>query len=499
MVRFGQRSFVRNQGRVALRLTFSLAAVLLICEISQAQVLTARISVRSSGQIAKVTIVGRYSKATTKWSFLDNYGRVLGLADRISDFRVSDTSGRELTVRKSIPGEFVSTKPGTDFSCEMDLNAPQNPTDGAHVSWISYQRGFLMLADLLPNQEPGPIRVSFELPPKWQVFSSAIRSTDGFYDVSDQAKGVFIVGSDLREKHKRIGKMEVSFVSGGEWSFPIGRAMDNVEKIMRDHAKTTGLDLRGATTVMLAPYPGSANRTGWSAEARGGNVVLLASPNSQLSSGQLAVIMCHELFHLWMPNAVDFQGDYDWFFEGFTLYHALGTALRLKLIDFQEFLATLGRVYDSYQSSADRGKFSLIEFSRRRWTVGSTFVYDQGMLTAFLCDLKLRKSSNNQKELDDLFRALFSRYHGSAQRVDGNGALISMMAELAGPEFVRTYVESPIDIKLETLLAEYGLRLNKIGARTRVGIAEGLSVEQQRLLSNLAYQKIRVRAAFINY
>jgi predicted metalloprotease with PDZ domain len=275
--------------------------------------------------------------------------------------------------------------------------------------------------------------------------------------------------------------------------------VDNVDKIMRDHAKTTGLDLRGATAVMLAPYPGSDNRTGWSAEARGGNLILLASPNSQMSSGQLAVIMCHELFHLWMPNAVDFQGDYDWFFEGFTLYHALGIALRLKLIDFQEFLATLGRVYDSYQSSADRGKFSLIEFSRRRWTVGSTFVYDQGMLTAFLFDLKLRKSSNNQKELDDLFRVLFSRYYGSTKRVDGNGALISMMAELTSTDFVRTFVETPIDIKLETLLPEYGLRLNKIGGRNHLEIAAALSNEQQRLLSDLAYQKIRARAAFINY
>ena len=60
------------------------------------------------------------------------------------------------------------------------------------------------------------------------------------------------------------------------------------------------------------------------------------------------------------------QGDYDWFFEGFTSYLALQTALKLKLIGFQEYLNTLERVYNSYLSYAD-GQ-TLIEASERRWT-----------------------------------------------------------------------------------------------------------------------------------
>ena len=48
-----------------------------------------------------------------------------------------------------------------------------------------------------------------------------------------------------------------------------------------------------------------------------------------------------------MPNSLKLEGDYDWFFEGFTLYTALRTALELAVIDFKEMLNTLGRVYDS--------------------------------------------------------------------------------------------------------------------------------------------------------
>ena len=42
-----------------------------------------------------------------------------------------------------------------------------------------------------------------------------------------------------------------------------------------------------------------------------------------------------------MPNSLKLEGDYDWFFEGFTLYMALRTALELKVIDFKGFLKTL--------------------------------------------------------------------------------------------------------------------------------------------------------------
>ena len=80
--------------------------------------------------------------------------------------------------------------------------------------------------------------------------------------------------------------------------------------------------------------------------------------------GQLEVIFSHEVLHLWVPNALQLRGDYDWFFEGFTLYTALLTALDLKAIDFREYLDTLARVYDSYISYPN--VLSLIEAHHSR-------------------------------------------------------------------------------------------------------------------------------------
>src|SRR5688500_20339813 len=97
---------------------------------------------------------------------------------------------------------------------------------------------------------------------------------------------------------------------------------------------------------MIAPLPVATGVTKWRAQTRGSTVLLLMDPQAQVAKwkGQLEIIFTHEVLHLWVPNALRLRGDYVWVFEGFTLYTALLTALDLKAIDFQEYLATLARV-----------------------------------------------------------------------------------------------------------------------------------------------------------
>jgi predicted metalloprotease with PDZ domain len=117
---------------------------------------------------------------------------------------------------------------------------------------------------------------------------------------------------------------------------------------------------------MVVPYPGEVGPENWSAETRGNVVVLLlgrkASRKRVLT--QLGIVCSHELFHLWVPNGLELKGDYDWFFEGFTLYRALRTDLRLGLISFNDYLDTIARVYDSYRAAPDRDRLSLIRSIR---------------------------------------------------------------------------------------------------------------------------------------
>lgn len=474
---------------------YSVAAIgflLLSFGSSQAQALTARISILSP---AKIKVEGNYPNGSARWPFRNTYGRVVGLGDRIQSLLLTTSNGTSVPLRKAAPGEFAADSLATAFTYEVSLAPPPNPADGAHISWLTEQHGFLMLADLLPDLQANAVRVEFSLPRSWGIASSAAKSPQGGYELLEKDNAVFFVGGDLKEKRKRIGSTDFTLVTAGEWQFSRETATEKMARIIRDQREHTGLDLKRPVTVMLVPFPDGAGAERWSAETRGSNVVLLASgnPTARFSLSQLSVVLCHELFHLWVPNALSFDGDYDWFFEGFTLYQALVTAVRLGLIDFQEYLDTLGRVYDSYQRVGERDGLSLIEASRRRWTSGSTLVYDKGMLVAFLYDLRLRKASRNRRTLDDLYRELFRRFPAGAKRVDGNEAIFPILVQQDGGDekFVRSYIQSPGSIDFGGALSPYGIRVVDSGHQKRLMVADGIGDEQRELLVALGYRKRR--------
>src|SRR4030095_15080147 len=120
----------------------------------------------------------------------------------------------------------------------------------------------------------------------------------------------------------------------GAWPFNDSDALQIAAKVSRKYLELTGFRLQGRSTIMNAPLPVAVGSTKWRAETRGATVLLLIDPAAGFKNwiGQLGVIFTHELLHLWIPNSLRLDGDYDWFFEGFTLYTALRTALDLQII-----------------------------------------------------------------------------------------------------------------------------------------------------------------------
>jgi len=235
---------------------------------------------------------------------------------------------------------------------------------------------------------------------------------------------------------------------------------------------------------MIAPLPVAVGSTKWRAETRGSTILLLIDPAANFTNwiGQLGVIFTHELLHLWVPNSLQLDGDYDWFFEGFTLYTALRTALTLKIINFKEFLDTLARVYDSYLAYPD--DLSLIDASERRWTTSGSFIYDKGMLAAFVYDLLLRTESGGKTTLADKYRELFAR--AAADHVNGNEVIIGVLGSSPALEgFARSYIENSTRLELERLLPAYGLTLDASGSSSQLRVSHGLTPDQKRLLRAL--------------
>jgi hypothetical protein len=421
---------------------------------------------------------------TNGLSFRNSYGSALGLADRIQSVDALDASDQTVELRQTSPGQYRSDAIITRFNYVVRLEEPKRPAQLAQVSWLNNDYGLLLLADLLPMLGPpgSAVDVKFELPPGWTIEAN-LESSNGKYLVSDPDKAAFLVGKSLNRKTRRISSTNFSFMTIGKWPFSNNEAIDIVEKLLREHTSVTGYQLNRAVHVMLIPFPGNVDAIHWSAETRGNNVVLLLGNNGGRKQvlSRLGVVLSHELFHLWVPNALAVTGDYDWFFEGFTLYRALRADLRLGLISFNEFLDTLGRAYTSYIRAHDRDLFSLLDASERRWTTSSPVVYDKGLLTAFIYDLMIRRRSDCRETSDDVYAKLF-RPHLTGQ-ANGNETIIRLLSDSAEGQFiVEQYVKDNQPINLESVIAQHGLQLN---GRQQMTVASKLNAEQRKFLKCL--------------
>jgi predicted metalloprotease with PDZ domain len=301
---------------------------------------------------------------------------------------------------------------------------------------------------------------------------------------------VFFVGADVRVAQTSVRGMKVTFATAGEWAFADEDVATVVRDVLEQHERAAGAIPRERALVLLAPFPQASDATRWSAETRGGTVVFLSGRATSKSAGlaRLSVPLAHELFHLWIPNGLTLSGDYDWFYEGFTVYQATRVSVELGYLTFQDYLDSLARAYDIYLAERERDELSLIDASARRWGGSGAVVYQKGLIVAALYDLSVRQQSRGKRSLDDVYRLLFRGQRASNERRDGNATVIAALNSVSGgSEFSKRYIESVNRLDLTTALESFGLQLGRSGARTRLTVSNSLSRTQRDLLRQMGY------------
>jgi hypothetical protein len=472
-------------------LGFRLVCGLLLCFVgapgaASASPLDVKITVVSP-RPARVRVEGRRADAATAWTFRNFYGSASGLAERLENFKLMDEGGSDVAARKIALGEFTAERAATRFSYDLKLDPPAFVTDAAHVSWLAADHGLLMLADTLPLPLT-KATVTFILPAGWSVSTLEARGTNGGFETADAERAVFALGRALRVRRGRAGGTAFALTSAGDWSFTDEDAASSVNEILKLHEGVMGGAARREASVVLLPLPGAANL--WSAETRGGTVVLLSGrlPTKLMALAQLDGALTHELFHLWVPNGLTLEGEYGWFYEGFANYQALRAGMSRGQLTFQDYLNALGRAYDGYRSARGAKELSLSEAAERRWAGATSVVYHKGLLVAFLYDLTLRRQTGGKSSLDDVFRELFRRHGVGGQSDEGGRAVVRLLGGVPGMSgFTQRHVESAAEINLAAAVEPFGLRVEPGGVRTHVGIVEPLEREQRELLRKLGY------------
>lgn len=480
-----------NYARRLSRLWFTVGMFFLMSYANlaaQPQSINARISIVSLTP-PRVRVEAERAEGTKVWSFRNAYAGILNLGERIEKLSLFDAQGGEVGARKLASGEYEAVREATKISYELKLDPPRSTNDSAHASWLTATRGVLMPGDLLPVPS-ARAKLSLTLPDQWKVATLETRNGDGQYEIEDAESSIFFVGGDLRTTQKNVRGMEFTFATAGEWAFSDEDVAGIGRDIIAEHARIAGGVPRRNTLIVLAPFPQTADASRWSAETRGGTVFFLSGRSTSRAAGlaRLSAPLAHEIFHLWVPNALALSGDYAWFYEGFTVYQSMRVSVELGYLTFQDSLDSLARAYDNYLALREQDKYSLVETSTRRWGGSNSLIYHKGMLAAALYDLTVRQKSRGKRSLEDVYRMLFRQHRTGAERQVGNAAVIAMLNSVAdGSDFSKRYIEGTSPLDITNALDTFGLKLKRDRSRTMINVADSLSRAQRDLLRQMGY------------
>lgn len=439
-----------------------------------------------SGPRPVAMVRGSYDPSTPKrnLALLDHYYGIGGLADRISDIGLEDSTLQPVAFRRLTSGEFLADREFLTWRYKLNLAPLPAPSAAGHVSWMGNGHGLLFLTDLLPMgivRSGRPVQITLELPDGWT--SSAGRPN---FDVADIDRSTVFVAKTTRLLRFEQSGARVNIFTTAVWKFSDDEVRDFTHEIFSAYASEFGLPLVRDIDVVIVPFPQTVAPGAWEGDSRGNSIVIVSSdmPFRTQSVQRLHEQLRHELFHLWFPNSLTLSGNYDWFYEGFALYRSLKLGVGLNRLRFDDYLDTLGR---ALTIDSALGPLSLLDASARRSSGSDTSVYARGMLAAFLTDIQLLDRSAGREDVSSLLRKIRERYSAPTAETDASAALLKVI----GLPGVTGYVSNGdrIDWIMELRAAGIEVIDRKPGVALRV--VNKPTSSQKKLLDKLGYNNWR--------
>jgi predicted metalloprotease with PDZ domain len=443
-------------------------------------------------------IEGKFNKQNSliknNWSFLKNYADAENLEKRINNFKIFDAEGIEIPLKIFADGEFAAKAKAESFTYQINLSVPENKSLMAHISWIDKNQGMLMLNDLFPQfgRENISAQIKFELPEDWRISTRAKDLGNREFQTDNLEKAIFLIGKDWREKEFTVKNTKINFVISGEWLFSDTEALEMARSILSEYDELFGGIPFEKTQIYLIRFPKEIETGRWRAETRGGDTVILSSsmPFKSQAIQRLHEQLRHELFHLWIPNALNLSGDYAWFYEGFAVYQALKTGVWLGQIRFEDFLNTISEASNIVNRVEQ--KFSLIEISKNRWRQASASVYSKGLLVAFLCDVAILENSKGKRDLREVFLEVYRKNNNSNIKKDANESILQVLNDFNELKFiVEKHIKGTEKIDPANYLISNGIENAGTSSNAKFKLKEKLNGREKAILKKLGYNRWR--------
>ncbi|MGI8638979.1 MAG: hypothetical protein ACR2MG_03405 [Pyrinomonadaceae bacterium] len=488
-----------TQKRFLVNLVICCSVLLFVSAVS-AQQIEANIKVVSISP-AVLRVEGKFlqenaAQPEKNWVFLRSFAGIENLGERISELNLTNKQGHAISFKKLIEGEYLAENGAVAWSYRVNLNPTLNEKAMAHISWLKDEQGILMPGDLLPQfsaeNQPVSAKIKFELPKDWKIFSNEKAIAENTFNVANIEKAVFAIGKNWRETKISTENDALNLAISGEWNFSDAEASKMANDIFSEYQKLFGEVPNIKAQILLAHFPKEIKFGRWEAETRGSTVTILSSdmPFKTLSLQRLHEQLRHEIFHLWIPNNLALTGNYDWFYEGFTVYQSLKTGLQTNQIRFEDFLDTLSQASnsDNFQSR----KVSLVEASKNRWNGANSRVYSRGMIVAFLCDVALLRESKGKRSITDIFRRILNTYRLPNKPQEGSIAVLNVLGNYAELQpIIEKYIKGTEKINWREDLESVGIEAAETDFNTKLNVKAKLNKRQKDLLGKLGYNNWR--------
>lgn len=399
-----------------------------------------------------------------------------GEAKFVKNLIGKNNKGKKLEIKYLGEGswEIQSATPGI-FNLEYDIISEHDSENWDHcggVDEVAYKTpegcfftgySLFMAPDVATLSDFKNVTVDFTLPKNWKASTPWIKTSKS---------NSFIVNDDLRfllnncifvgthhEKEIKIGDFELLFALGksmqpSEKDFielmqPI---IESTTKVFKGSPKKKYLIVVNENNVMT---DGGAFRNSFSQIIKG-----KVNRNSRTNWGH---IMAHETIHLWNGHTLVPKEQEEWFKEGFTDYLTNILLTRNQIIDETTFYKRFENVITRYNIIRDLLKNNIsIQESGKNKEQNRYLVYGGGELVALGLDIEIRKTTNNQKSLDDFFAAMYEDFGKTNIRYELKD-IITVANKVAGKNlqwYFDEYVIGTKRIPVTEYLAEMGLQLD---------------------------------------
>ena len=244
-----------------------------------------------------------------------------------------------------------------------------------------------------------PVRVSWDLPRGWDVFTGW---SDGSFRGTRTLLKTDILAGDIERHRTNACGVEVELGAHGEWDFDPRVLAEDLGRLVcaaRARLGDPGVD-RYAVMLVEARFPmTSGNRNGPHAIAFVHRLPDGTPPSTRL--------LAHELVHLWQRFDAPV-----WFQEGVNDYMALRLAHEADLFDDAGYLGQLSAIDSVYRRHPRLREWSFAKEAENAPPFGSSdeyLAYRKGALVGLALDRELRLRTGGENDIAVLWRDMNAR------------------------------------------------------------------------------------------